>query len=123
MVFAIFVSGLVAGAVAVNKLINRQTPDHLPELALAGLIGVVGNGIAARIRSRAGRRLDSPALVADGHHAKVDALVSAGVVLSALLVAVGLPLADPVIALAITGVIGHITWEAWETVRGRPHHH
>ncbi len=121
VVFAIFVSGVVAGVVAVDKLIHRETPDHLLILGLAGAIGVVGNAIAARIRSRAGKKLNSPALVADGHHAKVDALVSAGVVLSSILVGMGLPLADPLIALAITAMIGHITWEAWRTVHG--HHH
>ncbi len=123
VVFAIFVSGVVAGVVAVDKLVNRQTPDHLLVLGLAGAIGVVGNGIAARVRSRAGRKLNSPSLVADGHLAKVDAVVSGGVVLSAILVGLGLPIADPLIALAITAVIGHITWEAWGTVHGRGHDH
>ena len=51
--------------------------------------------IAARVRSRAGRKLNSPALIADGHHARVDALVSAGVVLSSGLVGLGFPVADP----------------------------
>ena len=118
VVFAIFVSGVVAGTVAVDKLINRQPPDHLLVLALAGAVGVVGNGVAARVRTRAGERLNSPALIADGHHAKVDAVVSGGVVVSSALVAMGWPLADPLIALAITAMIGHITWEAWRTVHG-----
>jgi cation diffusion facilitator family transporter len=120
VVFAIFVSGVFAGIVAIDKLVDRQTPDHLLILGLAGAVGVVGNALAARVRSRAGRRLNSPALVADGHHAQVDALVSAGVVASSILVGVGLPIADPIIALAITGMIGHITWEAWKTVHPSP---
>ncbi|MQA99034.1 MAG: hypothetical protein GEU78_01865 [Actinobacteria bacterium] len=121
VVFAIAVSGVVAGGVAVDKLINGHTPDHLLVLAVAGAIGVVGNGIAARVRTRAGKKLNSPALVADGHHAKVDAVVSGGVALSSVLVGVGLPIADPLIALAITAMIGHITWEAWRTVHGHGH--
>lgn len=76
VVFAIAVSGIVAAVAAVDKLINQETPDHL--LALAGIIGIVGNGLAARVRTGAGRKLNSPALIADGHHARVDALVSAG---------------------------------------------
>lgn len=123
VVFAILVSGVVAGVVAIDKLINRETPDQLLALALAGAVGVVGNGIAARVRSRAGRKLNSPALIADGHHAKVDAVVSGGVLLSSVLVAAGLPIADPLIALAITAMIGHITWEAWQTVHGDGHTH
>lgn len=108
-----------AGVIAVDKLINRETPDHLLALAAAGGLGVVGNAIASRVRTSAGKKLDSPALIADGYHAKVDALVSAGVVLTAILVGSGWPIADPLIALAITAMIGHITWEAWEIVRGK----
>lgn len=74
------------------------------------------------MRSRAGRKLDSPALIADGYHAMVDALVSAGVALAAILVGFGWSIADPLIALVITALIGHITWEAWAIVRGEGHH-
>ena len=88
-------------------------------MALAGGIGFAGNYLAAGIRTRAGRRLDSPALIADGRHARADAYVSLGVVASAAVVAVGLPMADPVIGLAITAVILRITWQSWRTVRER----
>lgn len=78
--------------------------------------------MAAQVRTRAGHRLDSPALVADGNHARVDALVSLGVVLSAGVVGLGLEVGDPVIALAITAIILRITWQSWNTVRhGLPH--
>jgi divalent metal cation (Fe/Co/Zn/Cd) transporter len=87
-------------------------------LAAAGLIGFVGNWIAAGIRSRAGRRLDSAALVADGNHARADSYVSLAVIASAIVVAVGMPIADPLIGLAITFVILKITWDSWGTVRG-----
>jgi divalent metal cation (Fe/Co/Zn/Cd) transporter len=70
------------------------------------------------VRTRAGRRLDSPALVADGAHARADAYVSLAVVASAVVVAAGLPVADPLIGLGITVVILRITWESWRTVRG-----
>jgi Co/Zn/Cd efflux system component len=63
-----------------------------------------------------GRRLGSPALIADGHHASSDALVSLGVILSAIVVALGAPIADPLIGLAITAMILRITWESWRTV-------
>ncbi|HLK39704.1 MAG TPA: cation transporter, partial [Polyangiaceae bacterium] len=67
--------------------------------------------------SGAGRRLNSPALIADGNHARVDGFVSLGVLASAAVVALGLKLADPVIGLVITLVILRITWESWRTVR------
>jgi divalent metal cation (Fe/Co/Zn/Cd) transporter len=70
VVAAIFVSACVAGVEAVDRLIHPSTPSHLAVLALAGAIGYAGNFVAARIRLSAGRRLDSPALVADGHHAR-----------------------------------------------------
>ncbi len=87
------------------------------------LVGIAGNALAARVRLSGGRRLDSPALIADGHHARSDAFVSAGVVLSSLAVAAGAPIADPLIGIAITILILRITWESWNTVRGHRHHH
>jgi divalent metal cation (Fe/Co/Zn/Cd) transporter len=113
----------VAGVVAVLRLIDPTPPDHLWALAFAGAVGYVGNLIAARVRLRAGKRLDSPALVADGHHARADAYVSLAVIASAAVVALGVPIADPLIGLTITLVILRITWQSWTTVRGHDHHH
>ena len=117
VVFAIFVSACVAGAFAIEKIISPDAPDHLLALGIAGGVGFLGNEVAARIRLRAGRQLDSPALVADGFHARTDGFVSLGVMLSAVLVALGAPIADPVIAIVITGVILRITVQSWRTVR------
>jgi cation diffusion facilitator family transporter len=117
VVAAIFISACVAGVEAVSRLIHPSTPSHLAALAGAGLIGFAANALAARIRSRAGRRLRSPALVADGAHARADAYVSLAVVASAAMIAVGAPIADPLIGLAITLVILRITWASWKTVR------
>ena len=69
------------------------------------------------MRVRAGRALDSPALVADGRHARADAIVSLAVVVTALAVALGANAADPVIGLMITFVILRITWQSWRTIR------
>jgi cation diffusion facilitator family transporter len=123
VVAAIFISACVAGVEAVSRLIHPETPTHLLALAAAGLIGFAGNWLAAIIRTRAGRRLDSPALLADGNHARADAYVSLAVLASAVAVAAGLSVADPLIGLAITAVILKITWDSWRTVRGHAHHH
>ena len=117
VVLAILASAISAGVFAVERILNPLPPEHLLALALAGAVGVVGNAIAARVRLAGGRRLRSAALVADGHHARSDAIVSVGVVLSALAVALGAPIADPLIGLAITVLILHITWQSWQTVR------
>jgi cation diffusion facilitator family transporter len=124
VVLAIFVSACVAGYEAVERLLNPEDVSHVGALAAAGVLGFAGNMIASVIRSRAGRALDSPALVADGNHARADAYVSLAVVASALAVALGVQIADPLIGLAITAVIVKITWDSWWTVRGgHPHEH
>jgi cation diffusion facilitator family transporter len=120
VVGAILASACVAAYEAVDRLISPQDVDHLGALAAAGVVGFAGNWVAARIRTDAGHRLDSPALIADGAHASADAYVSLAVVASAACLAVGLRIADPLIGLAITVVILRITWQSWRTIRG--HH-
>jgi cation diffusion facilitator family transporter len=124
VVAAIFISACVAGYESILRLIDPHAPDNLVALGLAGAIGFAGNEIAAIVRLRAGQRMDSPALIADGNHARADAFVSLGVIASALTVAAGLDLADPLIGLLITAVILRITWQSFRTVRrGHAHSH
>ncbi len=108
----------LAGIEAIQRLIHPSTPDHLAVLAAAGAFGYVGNYVAAVIRTRAGKQLDSPALIADGNHARADAYVSLAVIASSIVVALGFPKGDPLIGLGITLVILRITWQSWKTVRG-----
>jgi Co/Zn/Cd efflux system component len=117
VVAVIFVSASVAAYESIHRLFNPEHLNHLPTLAIAGALGFFGNEIAARVRLRAGDRLDSPALIADGKHARVDGFVSLGVIASAGLVAIGFERADPLVGIAITVVILEITWDAWKTVR------
>jgi divalent metal cation (Fe/Co/Zn/Cd) transporter len=113
---AIFVSACVALYETIHRLVHPQHLSHLWVLAAAGVIGFLGNEIAAQVRLRAGKRLSSPALVADGNHARVDGFVSLGVVASAIVVSLGAEIGDPIIGLAITLVILRITWQTWRTV-------
>jgi cation diffusion facilitator family transporter len=117
VVLAIFVSACVALYETIQRFIHPQHLTHLWALAAAGAIGFLGNEIAAQVRLRAGRRLASAALVADGNHARIDGFVSLGVVVSAAAVAAGVRLADPIVGLAITLVILRITLDSWRTVR------
>jgi cation diffusion facilitator family transporter len=121
VVTAIFISACVAAYEAILRLIHPSTPGHLLALAVAGAVGFAGNWLAAVVRTRAGRRLDSPALIADGEHARVDAYVSLAVIASAIAIAVGAPILDPVIGLAMTVVILRVTRESWRTVHGHSH--
>jgi cation diffusion facilitator family transporter len=123
VVLAIFVSACVALYETIQRLIHPETLTHLWVLAAAGLVGFLGNEVAAQVRLRGGRRLNSPALIADGNHARVDSYVSLGVIGSALLVALGVPRGDPVVGLAITLVILKITWDSWRTITAGGHHH
>jgi divalent metal cation (Fe/Co/Zn/Cd) transporter len=113
----------VAGYEAIHRLLEPRAVADLGPLAVAGAVGFAGNWLAALVRTRAGRRLASRALVADGAHARADAYVSLAVVASAAAVALGLQVADPLIGLAITVVILRITWQSWQTVRGTRHDH
>ncbi|MHB1086660.1 MAG: cation diffusion facilitator family transporter [Minisyncoccota bacterium] len=116
VILLILISALVAGYETIIRFINPVAPTHLWALAIAGLIGFLGNELAAIVRTRAGKRLKSPALIADGNHAHVDGLVSLGVVASAGFVALGLSVADPLIGLAITVLILRITWQSWRAI-------
>jgi cation diffusion facilitator family transporter len=120
VVATIFFSACVAALHAIDRLIDPEDIEHLLALGIAGAVGFAGNEIAAIIRLRAGRRLESPALVADGYHARTDGLVSLAVVATAIFVALGLQAADPIIGLVISVVIARITWQSWRTVRADP---
>jgi cation diffusion facilitator family transporter len=126
VVATIFLSACVALGESVDRLINPQDLSHLWALAGAGVIGFLGNEAAAVVRLRAGRRLASPALVADGYHARTDGIVSLAVVASAIFVALGAPAADPLIGMVVTVVILRITWQSYLTVHAGtipPHPH
>jgi cation diffusion facilitator family transporter len=123
VVLAIFVSACVALVETIQRFINPQELSHLWALAAAGAVGFLGNEIAAQFRLRAGKRLSSPALVADGKHARIDGYMSLGVVASAGLGGLGLEIGDPIVGLLITLVILRITWDSWRIIRAGVHEH
>src|SRR5687768_8958885 len=98
-------SAVIAGVEAVRRLLHPADVDHLPAVALAGVLGFAGNEIVAQYRIRVGRRIGSAALVADGLHARTDGLTSLAVVFGAVGAGLGWQLADPIVGLVITVVI------------------
>ena len=120
VVATIFVSACVAAVTAVERLVHPGRSTTSGILAVAGVIGFIGNEIAAQVRLRAGDRLSSPALIADGNHARADGLVSLAVVASSIVVALGFKLGDPIIGLTITLVILRITWQSFQTIKTHP---
>lgn len=117
VVFVIFASAFVALYQVIEKFIHPQAPSHVWAIIIAGVIGVVSNEAAAIVRWRAGKKLDSPALIADGNHARADGYVSAGVIVGAIFIALGFPIADPLVGLVITGLILQSSWQSWQTIR------
>lgn len=102
IVAMIALSAVVAGYESVRRFVEPQPVEHLGWVLSAGVIGFVGNELVAVYRIRTGRRIGSAALVADGMHARTDGLTSLAVVVGAVGVLVGFPLADPIMGLLIT---------------------
>jgi cation diffusion facilitator family transporter len=105
IVFMIAVSAVVAGYESVRRLADPQPVTEVGILIAAGLIGFAGNELVALYRIRVGRKIGSAALVADGLHARTDGFTSLAVVLGALGVLAGFPMADPLVGLGITVAI------------------
>ncbi|WP_337191506.1 cation diffusion facilitator family transporter [Nocardioides flavescens] len=105
VVAMIALSAVVAGVESVRRLLDPAPLDHPWVLVAAGLVGFAGNELVAVYRIRVGRSIGSAALVADGLHARTDGFTSLAVVLGALGVMAGFPLADPVVGLLITVAI------------------
>jgi len=119
VVALILFSAIVAGWQAVDRLLNPQEISFLGAVALAGVVGFIGNEVVAVFRIRVGREIQSAALVADGYHARVDGLTSLAVVLGAAGVWLGFPLADPLVGLVITVLIFGIVWQSARAVFSR----
>lgn len=102
VVAMITLSSALAGYEAIRRLINPEQVHHLWVVALAAVVGFVGNEVVARYRIRVGRQIGSAALVADGLHARTDGFTSLAVLLGAGGVALGWRWADPVVGLLIT---------------------
>lgn len=112
IVLIIFFSACVAGFESVRKIIDPQPVSHLWWVAAAALIGFVGNEGVAILRIRVGKEIGSAALIADGQHSRVDGFTSLAVLVGAIGVAVGVPILDPLIGLAITMAILFIVKDA-----------
>ncbi|MER9412239.1 cation diffusion facilitator family transporter [Mesorhizobium sp. M0589] len=119
IVLIILFSAIVAGYEAIDRLIDPRPIAFLGWVAIAGLIGFIGNEVVAVFRIRVGREINSAALIADGYHARTDGFTSLAVVLGAIGVWLGFPLADPIIGLLITLAIFAIVWQSSKAVLTR----
>ena len=112
----VLLSAVAAGYQAVGRIVEPQPILFLGWVAVASVVGFVGNEAVAVFRIRVGRRIGSAALVADGYHARTDGWTSLAVLGGAIGVWLGYPLADPVIGLLITAAILVIVWQSGKTV-------
>ena len=119
IVLIILLSAIVAGYEAIDRFIHPKDVTHLGWLTAAGIIGFLGNEAVAVFRIRVGREINSAALIADGYHARTDGLTSLAVVVGAIGVGLGFPLADPIIGLLITVAILGIVWQSARSVLTR----
>jgi hypothetical protein len=118
LIAGVLLSGLIVSQAIWGWWIFDVFRDPWAIFALPFVVWLAaGNELAAQVRLSAGRRLASAAMVADGKHARTDGFVSLGVVVSAVVVALGVQIADPIVGLVITLIILHITWESWREVR------
>ena len=105
IVAMIALSSILAAYESIRRLVDPQPITHAWVVLVAGLIGFAGNELVAIYRIRVGNKIGSAALVADGLHARTDGFTSLAVVIGAIGVMAGFPLADPVVGLLITGAI------------------
>ena len=105
IVLTIAASSALAAYEAVDRLLNPRDLTHLWAVAIAAVVGFIGNEWVARYRIRTGKKIGSAALVADGLHARTDGFTSLAVLLGAAGVALGWRWADPVVGLLITVAI------------------
>jgi cation diffusion facilitator family transporter len=97
---------------SIAHLWQPPTVQYLGAVAVAAVIGFLGNEAVARYRLKVGHEIGSAALIADGHHARTDALSSLSVLAATLGVWLGIPMADPLVGLLIAAVILKIGWES-----------
>ncbi len=119
IVLTILFSAAVAGYESIDRLFHPRPIEYAWAVALASVLGFAGNEAVAVLRLKVGREIHSAALVADGLHARADGLTSLGVLVSAIGVWLGFPLADPVMGLVITFMLLRLTWESGKVVVAR----
>jgi cation diffusion facilitator family transporter len=98
-------SSILAAYESILRLIDPEPITHAWVVLVAGLIGLAGNELVAVYRIRVGKKIGSAALVADGLHARTDGFTSLAVVIGAIGVMAGFPLADPIVGILITVAI------------------
>ena len=116
IVLTILFSAVVTGYESLNRLFHPPPVEYLWAVIIASIVGFLGNELVAILRITVGKEIGSAALIADGYHARVDGLASLAVLLGAIGVWLGYPLADPIVGLLISVAIFRIVMESGKAV-------
>jgi len=116
IVFAILLSAIVTGYESINRLFHARTVEHLWAVIAASFVGFLGNEAVAMLRIEVGEEIGSTALIADGHHARIDGFTSLAVVVSTLGAWLGYPLADPIVGLLISATLLYVVWDTGKAI-------
>lgn len=112
IVISIAVSAAVIFWESFQRLLNPAPPANLLYVAVAAIIGFLGNEAVAWLQIRTGRKINSEAMIADGLHARVDGLTSLAVLLATGATVLGFPVLDPIIGILIGIAVLFITRDA-----------
>ncbi len=112
----ILASAIVAAYEAIRRLVHPEPVALLWAVMVASVIGFIGNEAVALFRISVGRQIGSAALVADGYHARIDGWTSLAVLVGAVGVWAGYPLADPVVGLLISIAILVLVWQSARSI-------
>jgi cation diffusion facilitator family transporter len=119
VLLTIFLSAVIAGYESIDRFLHPREVSYLWAVAVASVIGFVGNEGVALFRIRVGREIGSAALVADGYHARIDGWTSLAVLVGAAGIWLGYPLADPIVGLVITVAIFGIVVQSGREIFAR----
>ena len=101
----IFLSGALSLWTSAGRLVHPEPVGDLPVVAVAAVVGYLGNELCAQIRWRTARKIGSVSLEADAWHSRLDGLTNLAVLGGVAGIAFGFPLADPLVGLGVTGLI------------------
>jgi cation diffusion facilitator family transporter len=119
VVLVIWASAGLAAWESYRKLVGEHEVTALGLSLGAAGAGAIGNEVVARYKMLIGRRIGSSALVADGQHARTDALASVAAAAGLVGVGLGWEPADPVAGFVVTLAIVAIAWDASRHVLAR----
>ena len=103
------------GSEAIAGIVGNAPAPTVDTMSFVVMVGTLSVNLGVTWWEHAvGKKLGSSILVADASHTASDALVSVGVIIGLVLVRLGVPKADPVVALFVTVAIVFTAWNVFK---------